>query len=353
MRFGPDRMYERESALCSWTEDCGTGIMGIEGSADLPDECYEFIRTQFARFGVPLPEPLDTEIPEALAYQTMFYLDYHSPYVPLIELSDVEFTNEWCSYTYEILDPEGKQAPVEADPEKLETFRFVPGQCERWFEYFMSHPGLKALPGRIGQELTDMLSGDYYGDRGVATEQLTERGHAMLVEICTSVDPNTQKEVFNQDMWDTYTELAGWATFVWFMGPPGREYRYAMHDVFHWCLEKGECVIYDRTTLGPDQYRQVQRMPQSCAKCSLDSWCVELTLIEGTARYLCEVCLNGRAPMFSQANCGSRMCKYIACPYHPAQGDGKQGLYDVMRGGGQIAIGNQNQPQPARIALSS
>jgi hypothetical protein len=147
-RLGPLPPYEyteKPDFLTDWITTTGEGVMGFQ-FGDVPPDCLDFCLSQYRRFNVPAPDFLN-EIVTSGACAAYYYLDCIDPYCMFAGISDVNITDDWSAYAYEIVDG-GKVHEV--DPTSLETFVYVPGQGEEIFSNLMAHPGLDALPHSIG-----------------------------------------------------------------------------------------------------------------------------------------------------------------------------------------------------------
>ena len=328
-RLGPKTVYDytKEDSFFSWIEGYDMGIMQCQFGS-IPTECEEFCREQYARFGIPFPE----EIREALVVGASYvfqYLDLVAPYELFNGVSDVDITSDWAEHAYELLGAY-KDRSMEISPEHLETFVFVPGQAEETFDYVMSHPGLLALPNRIGYEILEQMNEPYY--MGESYHQLVDKACLdTLCVMCTEADG-----AVNWTRIRAYFELAAWAAFGWFVGPLGRNYRQAVHDVIHTAISFGEAIVLEGSVYGPQEYTKLCRAPESCHICGLAAWCVELTSSYEGTRHVCEHCLSEGMPPSSIATCGAKRCMLTACRHHPYHHLGAAGLSRAYREHGQL-----------------
>lgn len=314
----------KDDQIWEWVSNSQNGLMGFE-FGDIPEDCREFCIQQFHRFQVPLPNELIAVI-DAGASAAFHYADVVDPYVLFKGISDVDATVDWSKYTYEIHDADGSPVSREADPQFLETFRFVPGQCEAAFADFVSKPGLQSLPWMIGEMLRDVLEG--HGEE--VWDTVDSDTETVLRAVCTppgGSEPDKQRML-------AYFELAAWAGFIWLAGPYGREYRRSRHDIIGCVLEYGECVLVDGTITAPIYYTKHNRPPNSCHRCGVQGWCVEHTMVGMTTAFICEACLNQGVRPIGHANCGTKFCKNSLCPHHPLAHMGQAGMF----AGGQLAI---------------
>lgn len=336
MRIGPEKTIERERTLLDWGYESGYGIIsGNNGyapyeSTAIPARAIAFCYEQYQRFGIPPPPQ---EVASVGAGATFYVLDYMDPYALLCGASDVEVSDGWAAYTYEVVDHEDGGCVVEAEAGDIETFDHIPGQDERMHLELLSKPGLEALDtilmADVGLAITDVISGDCGWERddgrpNSAHNNLSPEGAEWLQRNCA-----------NEQQQRVYLDLAAWATYLWFAGPEARELRWNSHDVYlAVSAVTHEAVMYKGCLLDGKNVRRIDRTPQSCCVCGLDSWCVELVHVEGVTRTMCERCLNPR-PVVAHANCGKQYCRYVECPHHPEHGrDGA--LMRVLHNRGQL-----------------
>lgn len=292
---------------------------------DVPQECSDFCFSQYDRFKIPFPIEL-LEVLTSGASAAFYYMDCVDPYAMLHGVSDVEMTDDWAMYAYEIVD--GNRV-FEADPTSLETYKLMPGQDEAMFNQILSYPGLDALPYMLGCNIRDVLSGEYGSD---AAYSVSADCMALLKNMCLKPDGSV-----NREMVDAYFELSSWATTAWLIGPLGRSFRYGNHEVFSIAMDHGEAVLFDGAVLDPRYYRKLPRAPRSCLRCGLSSWCVEMVSSGSSARYLCEHCLSEGMPPSSIATCGSKRCLLATCPHHPYHHLGSAGIYQARTEHGQLS----------------
>lgn len=328
-RLGPKTMfdYTKEDTFFSWMDGYDTGIMQFS-FGNIPLECEEFCLEQYARFGIPFPE----EIREALMVGASYafqYLDLVAPYELFNGICDVDITSDWAEHAYELLGAY-KDRPMELSPEQLETFIFVPGQAEKTFEHIMSHPGLLALPNRVGHEILEQMEEAMY--MGEPYHQLVDKGCLdTLRAMCTEAGG-----VVNWTRIRAYFELAAWAAFGWIVGPLGRNHRMQVHDVMMVAIQYGEAIVYEGGIYGPQDYTKLPRPPQSCYICGLAAWCVELTSSYEGTRHICEHCLSEGMPPSTVATCGAKRCMLTACRHHPYHHLGAGGIGRAYREHGQL-----------------
>jgi hypothetical protein len=296
MRVGPTKEWDgREHAMYDWEGMCSHNMT-------FPEELFSFIQEQCKRFNLQYPPEEFVQYVVQFTYNSIAIWD---PYVPFYEGSEVVCTEEWRIKTYELLDLDGEV--VELEPERLETFRYVPGASLEFFNYVISHPGLEALPNGCGIALKDMMNGDCTGESLIGC--LTPGTFAELRRIAGC----------NENI-DAYADMISWAAYTWMMGPDGKDFRREMNYVFDTCYEYGECIVYEGCIYAPKDYRIVDRAPQSCVICGLDAWCVEIVYVDGMSRYMCEHHVNPKP--LSKFHCGGKFCRYTECPHHPMTGQG-------------------------------
>ena len=340
MRIGTEaKPFEMNTMLADTIGEGGTGIIGYYHPDQLPKEVIEFVYTQYERFNIPIlknRQHMD-EVVRAAAWAIYNHVDVVDPYTLLTYgLCNVTWSNITHSHAIEIFDEHSK-TKITADPEKLEVFQIVPGQDTAFFNEYMGKPGLDSLPRELGDALRWTLF-DYMDVR----DHLDTPVLADLETLCMNGDTLDHK------IFKAYFELAGWASFMWMLGPLAAQWRVDNHDVFWLCETEGMCILYE-TTFIPKQYYTIHdRDPKACAVCGLDSYCVELIQDSDTVQYVCEKHLNGQ-PLFRGATCGSKVCKYVECHHHSHFGM-HDALNRVLQHSGQIIKLNKQQE---RIQIDS
>ena len=322
-RFGPLSEWQfedKQDQLWEWMSHCGGGIVGF---TKLPEECFVFCLEQYARFGIPVPPEL-YKIVEASASTPFFYADVIDPYALLHGESDVNFTLDWGTYTFEVKD-EYTGRYFEASPENFESFIYDPRQCEENFIRLLSNPGLQSV--HCSYELEQLLFGEEYGDNCLISLDAEHR--EALFEYCKT------DGVVSQEWVEGFCKLAAWAGYAWLIGPPGSGYRDLM-DIFYVASRHGECILLDGCVISPENYRKLGRSPLSCHKCGIASWCIEMCLVDGGTRYICEHCLSEGMPKTRMATCGSKRCMQTICPHHPYYHLGTSGIRTYTRDHGQL-----------------
>lgn len=314
----------KDDQLYQMIEEGYDGVLGICGIP--PEECYDFCISQYARFNIPI----NTDIKEAIfegINASLHVFDYLDPYLLFTGISDVCMTDDWSNYAYEVMD-NGKF--YEVSPENVETFAYSPGTSEEIFHYILSNPGLEALPNRLGRVIRDMLDGEYHGDE-TCISAVSPACRGALEDLCRLPDG-----VPNYTAVRAYFDLASWAATAWIIGPPGRDFLMTHHDIFHVVLEHREAILVDGAVIAPTHYRKLSRPPQSCYKCGIAAWCVEITMEAGGSRFICEHCLSYGMLHMGMATCGSKHCLLAQCPHHPYHYMGAEGIGRTRREYGQL-----------------
>ena len=343
--FRKDKAYDdKVDQLFQRMVDMGTHH--FHGEVPYPDNADVFITDQFNRFKMPI----DNSIKDLLLYANasiVYMVAYYNPYVMFDEFSDVTFTDDWSKYTYEVFD-EGSVAR-ETDPESTETYKFIPGQAERFYEEHYNKPGLNNLPmslsGSIRDAGTDIMDRLDYEDifSGVFVEKNSPSVYSMfhrLEEFCKDVGYDDPLQVSQY-----YLDVALWAAALWFFGPYGRAYRSSLCDITSIALSQGECLLCYGEAISPNYFRRLERATYSCYLCGVDAWCVEPTLDDsGSLRYICEGCSSeGIDGLFAGATCGTRYCKYFECPHNLYSHHGDNAVREGLKHTGQLHSRRNNQ----------
>jgi hypothetical protein len=230
--FGKKSFHNDENQMHEMMDN---GWEGVIYDHPMPAECGAFIEDQYKRFKIPTSKHF-IDLYE-MAYRNVLWLfGSRDPYNLFFGLSDVEMTHDWMHYTYELTDD--NRFVEELHPEKIETFVYVPGQCEAVFEKLMSMPGLKALPNYLGDIFEEMLDGDWTGERAI--DCLPPLAIDDMMDLCTLPDG-----MIDQQRVKAYIELAQWAALLWFIGPYGRSTRMMCHCVVDVAIRYGEAVLSD------------------------------------------------------------------------------------------------------------
>jgi len=340
---------DKEDALWEWINNSGQGIMGFE-FGEIPPECFEFCLSQYKRFGIPHYGELHEAI-RVGASAALYFLDVINPYALFEGVSDVDQTNEWSTTTYRIFDLlEPSKRSYEPDPMSVESFMYKPGQAEETMAKFMGMPGLSALPNGHGQDIRSVLQGDY-NDRDWCEESMSIDGLRALREVFSDVVDGAR--VVNNDRLTSYMELGAWAAYLWSIGPDSRSFRMFHHEAIALAVEYGECLIVEGQFISPKYYSKIDRPPQSCYHCGVQTWCVEHTLTNTHQSYICEACLNFDMPKNRFSNCGSKFCTLSACPNHPYHQLGRQGAFQSRRESGYLLDMAKQKIHPIKIGATS
>jgi hypothetical protein len=320
--FGEKRFHNEENQMHEMLDG---GYDGIIYDHPMPNECWDFIKSQFDRFKIP-HEPTLIEIAEG-AYRTVLWtFGMRDPYSLFFGISDVNMTHDWKNWTFELMDD--KRFVAELHPEKIETYAYVPGQAEAVFNECLSKPGLAALPNYLGMMLGEAIDGEFWGEDPF--EEYSPLTKECLNRLCTLPDGAVDKSRIR-----AYMELVHWAAMIWFIGPLGRDIRRGCHTIIDVTMEFGESILSECSVYGPDVYRKVSRPPMSCMHCGISAWCVEMTCVSGGAKYICEHCATIDMPRMQDTTCGTKWCKFSQCAYHRYHGMADADL-NTMRGTGQM-----------------
>lgn len=118
-----------------------------------------------------------------------------------------------------------------------------------------------------------------------------------------------------------YFKLAMWASVLWFCGPLGRWFRRKYADyLFEICNNEGKVICHSGTFYSPKHYIVIPRPPKTCNTCGLDSFCVNASIVDGEHTQECEYHMNGHIAREFPITCGTRVCKYTECSFHPYHG---------------------------------
>lgn len=325
-----DHELEQESQIYDWFQ--GGGCELITRSFTEEPSYIELVAEQFERFNVPLTQTLGEELIRFSGNVVEHVLGCMEPYAMFWNTTDVVLTDEWREYCFQM-----NQTPhlhdggsFEIDPEKLETFRHCEGLDQVFFDNHIIKPGLQALPYCLGDTIESALWDEYI----YLSMQEMISGEAMLeLEDLCLVNAN---EVDRTRM-KAYFELGCWSASLWALGPMGRDWRYASHEIFAACYSEGACIIYDGLIYDRSSYIQLERPPRSCYICGVSAWCVEFTLDGDVTRQICESCLNSGLGLGSERGCGTKYCHHVACPNHPAHTTERGGYWMSVRGRGQLS----------------
>lgn len=322
----PLREFEHESDLWDWVSNTDQGLWPFE-FGDVPESCTDFITSQFQRFGIPFPTSV-FEVASAGASAAFYVACVIDPYALFSGTSDVVITDDWGKFTYELLPWDGAFGTTEAPPEFTESFMLTPHNDEAWANGALGQPGLKALPGMIGEHIEDCLVGQHNAEE--LYDAIDEKTELALRDLCT-VNGQLDKARFQ-----AYFELAAWAGFIWLAGPGGRDYRNEHIMIFNSCHEHGECILIEGTIIEPTHYKKHSRPPKACIQCEVQTWCVELTMDGVATVHICEKCLYGGFPSQGIATCGTKLCRDSSCMHHPFHNLGREGGVAAARAYGQL-----------------
>jgi hypothetical protein len=341
MRYGHEQEFNSAfEKLWDQIGNTGEGLFwssGYGGMIDAPDGSVEFVISQLHRFNIPVHEGI-FEFLERCVSWTLTTFSVSEPYALFFDgASDVSITFEWTTKTFEIQDMNDDMKFREADPDDLETFMFYPGRDEQIFNECLASPGLENLPSDIGIIIEHSLKG-YYGHESILhSDECTAETLEHLAAICT-VEGDDGERVVDEDRMYNYAKLAGWATYLWLVGPLGKDFRYKTADLFSTAYDYGECILSESWFFPPTMYRKLDRAPRSCYRCGIDAWCTEVTSMGDTTRYICESCLSKGMPPLDGL-CGSKMCRWALCPNHPYHQMGSAGIKESYRSTGAIGAG--------------
>jgi len=353
MRIGTKPHYENEQALWEWVNSSGNGVIGLSYKEELPTEMLQYVASSLGAWGMPYDKRMD-EVVSMGAWASYWHLDISDPYAWFFQVSCVNYSDNWNKYAYEIYDSYSK-THYEADPEKLETFSVAdPSQQQEVYADMIEDARRfheRSLAGEVGPR-EDILH-TLPNSSGYEIEGLLDDGclfeSGPINSICDN-EVRAQIEAFlaehfggaTDDLTYDYLHKAAWAAFVWLVGPPGQQWRVDNHDIFYLAHRQlnREVIMYDMSCIEQENYRRLPRAPKACVACGLDSWCVEMTQISGTTRYMCESCLNGKEVLFEQAHCGTKICRYVNCPNHPEHGQ-EGAMLGTLRNHGQLMARTQ------------
>lgn len=329
MYYG-DVPLESESQIYDWFQE-GNELITLSFSNNL--SYGEFFAEQFERFKIPVTQKLGEELISICASVVEYVLGCLEPYAMFWDTTDVVLTEEWRECCFQLADYYRPEVGVELDPERLETYRHIPGKDEEFFQEALAHPGLQALPFSIGDHILDALDGGYFDS---PLESLTREALEELEDLCLITDCDGLP-VVDSDRMKSYFQLGCWAAVLWALGPLGKKWRGDSHEIFAACYNEGACIIYDGMVYDRSSYIQLERAAKSCYICGVSAWCVELTQDAYVVRYICESCLSSGLGLRSERGCGTKFCHHVACPNHPAHTLEKGGYWMSVRGKGQLA----------------
>jgi hypothetical protein len=326
--IGPEKRIDSESQLFYAMNEGYSGVVWDYPNPRSPPEGVEFVKSQFERFNVKVPP----EISPILSFGLNLLIvasESIDPYMLFCGYSDVECTLKQHMYTYEIKEDSGRV--FEARPEDLEVYVWDPDQSKQFFEEHINIPGVANLPYYIRSTIEhaqDLLAENLYeygdeGDRFTSPRDLAKK----IEELCEG----------NLAWVEAYFDLSIWAGVLWLLGPLSARFRFEYSDIVNQAMTHSEILLYQGSIYTPHEYIRTDRLPQSCYKCGLSSYCVERTLDdEGVFRMICEHCSSQGALRFQGATCGQRFCKYFECHYNLYYNDVNASRMG-MRSYGQLA----------------
>jgi hypothetical protein len=348
------REYERDPSLYDWAANSGYGIIGLSCKEELPDACVSYAISAWPFFGLK-ENPVLEKIARIGAWYAYLHVDWQDPYTLFLGISDVNYTEDWQKFAYEIHD-EYSNRVIEADPEHLETFSKAPeGQCEEVYYTILKLGGefvtkmtkgalgpnesiLDTLPNCSGMAIQDFMEGDYFD--GNPYDLIDDLVAEKEFELVTNKDQHQMR---------FYFEVSAWAAFLWFAGPEGRYWRNTHHDIFYMVNNDGEGLLYEGGFIEKKHFRKVNRAPQSCVMCGIEAWCVDMVQIEGTHRFMCEYHVNGVA-LFPEATCGAKVCRSVMCEHHPFYGSESATIDQLRRSGGLSTRARQKSLLESNLA---
>jgi len=335
-KFGvTDPDEEKELQLIQMAQDYGWGSVFYDFRG-VPKSATDFIKSQYERFRIPIPPALSNIMPELGGALALELFDYYDPYSLFWCFSDVSYTNDWQKYSYDIWMPDGEI--IEADPLQLETFSFVPGQAQGFFEKQIMMPGVDSLPQEVGIFPRDVVD-DYVGGHHFPHALHYDHGFPDFSEVEVILAKSCLDSFGRVDqkrMW-AYWDISIWAGILWVLGPLSQEFRYKYSELTEVALDHGHAIIYQGNVISPNCYRVSDRQVNSCYKCGLATWCAEMTIDSGgVARIICEGCLTKGMPRLPGTSCGTKFCREWECP-HNAHFNDKSAMHGAMRQHGQLA----------------
>ena len=349
-RFGKEKDYsDKEDQLFSTIQqDASVVLSGVD---EIPSIAIEFVKRQYARFGIPVPRDLEPLYELGLGI-VIDNFNYYDPYTLFWEWSDVRINNDWCKYTYEIFDPSCRFTSfVEAIPECLETYEYIPGAAEAFFNEYIAKPGIKAMHTALTSSVIDYLNDFWQGDRNSPLLycnprlEIPELFYHEIEKFCATGMSSDRCLSIDYNKVNGYIDLSLWAGLLWLLGPMGRGFRATHSDLTDAALTYGEAIVYEGVVYPPTHYKKVFRAPQSCYKCGVDAWCVEMTLdSDMNTRRICEGCLSEGMLRLPHSTCGAKFCKYFEC-HHNSWKTHYGSMNAAMNQHGQLAQMARRQQQ--------
>ena len=275
------------------------GILEYYGVGRESNEaCFIYMMEQFQRFGIrPIPQD------DLLSYcwtTALYYIDTYDPYLMFDGLTDVIKTKEAYYYQYSYFnEDEDRWYDVKGD--YIETFRYWADGSKNW-HYVNTQPGLKKhFPALY----------DYFEEHFVFlnADQFDAEFYAEERALIKKYGPTTTDLI----------HLGIWAAVMWMCAPMAEsvEWREHYHPIYNFCYQDGACLVLEGMHfVGPSHYKRHERPVNSCAKCGIQDWCVEIVDMKTSVELLCEHCVSG-GERFPSRVCGRRMCETTSCQNHP------------------------------------
>ena len=275
-----------------------SGVLEYYGvSRTVNEDCFYYMMDQFKRFGIyPIPQ---NDLLSWCWSTALYYIDTYDPYILFDGLTDVVRTNEGYYYQYSLFDDE-TQRWSDVNAEYIETFKLWPDGAKNW-HIMNDHPGLtKHFMG-----LYDYFIEHFDFIEFESNNQYYDEERALI----TKYGPKTRD----------LCHLGIWATIMWMCSQfeAAVAWRNKFHPIFNFCYEEGACVVVDGNHFaGPTHFKRHERAANSCSKCGVVDWCVEIVDQHESVNFLCEHCVSG-GERFPSRICGRRMCEQLECPNHP------------------------------------
>lgn len=272
------------------------GVMTYYDKLDYPDECYDFMMSQFQRFQLPLAAKGNFHVFWDAA---IMFLDIFNPMAFFCGLTDVIATEDRYYFTHEIKMEDGRI--MQCRPEEIETYKLWPAANGN-YEFMMTHPGMKGDDAIW--ELQEMF--DVFEE------------HAMEIE---NTDIAEARQFFGSHF-DNVAHLAMWSCAVWLLSPlpAAHQWRSMNHVVFQAVYQYGECLIDFGNVYNPMQYRKLAVPVQTCVVCQTRLHCaVPVQMPDGNYLFCCEHCdptPDARERYYfseRRRTCGE--CRFSHCPH--------------------------------------
>lgn len=258
--------WEYGSVLESVASQAG-GIITAYDVLPFPQDCYDFMMSQFQRFQLPWA-PM--EMLRVFWNEAIFFLDVFSPDAFFGGLTDVISTEDRYYFTFEIQSEDGRL--IHMPPEDIQTFKlWPPGNGN--YEYMMRHPGLKG--DDTAWELKSLM------------EEFEEK-----VDWGENDDINEAKTFFGSHF-KNVSHLALWAGSVWLLSPlpAARKWREDTHLIFNAVYKYGECLVDFGNLYLPMQYKKLEVPVQTCVVCNTRLPCANpVKFSSGNWFFCCDAC---------------------------------------------------------------